>query len=152
MKISWAGKTNWTCQNNSPGLYAVPCSCISWGTFQTKRISTGINSPGILLLQLSVVGEEPCYHTTALGTRMNNCSAWLHPPPCAEHALEDPSAPCPHEDVPSQVAGTRTSQARHAALSHRHPHARGRGKRQKSSRTDWKNLRLVPLQRWPSWN
>lgn len=91
LKISWAGITNRTCQNNSSGLYAVPCGHISRGMLKTRHISSWINSSGILLLQLSFMSKEPPYHMTGLGIKIKNWSAWMYPLTWEEHMLEDAS-------------------------------------------------------------
>lgn len=143
LKITWASITNWTCQNNSSGLYAVPCSHISWGMLKTRCISTSINSSGILLLHLSFMSKEPPYHMTGLGIKINNWSAWMNPLTWEERTLEDASVLLRGYALTS----TRTSQAHDKAISCRYPHAQGGSDRHRSSRAYWKKLWLIPLQR-----
>lgn len=62
LKISRAGVTNPTCQNNSSGFCAPPCCHISRGMLKTRGISSWINSPGILLLRSFFMSGEDSHH------------------------------------------------------------------------------------------
>lgn len=108
LKMSWASRTTQTCQNNSSGSDALPCSHNSPRMLKTRRISTRINSSGRLLLQLS--HEQSPLTTPEIwewGWRRGvSLSPWGH------HAR---TPPC------SQGTSTRTSQAPHGAIPPRHP-------------------------------